>query len=81
MSLALLLILVLRGGHAIRSPGDQEIGNILPCGTDNLSCPQSDGVNNPDSIDCLIRDNLCDGGYQCPGGADEGTNFFNLDCE
>ena len=57
---------------------NNDTGNALPCGDDNLSCLNPANPDNPNI--CLTTDQLCDGTNDCASGLDEGTNFANLDC-
>ena len=57
--------------------GQGSIGNELPCGVDNLSCPRIE--NTP--LECYNMTMLCDGMDFCTGGSDEGRNLVSLDCK
>ena len=52
------------------------IGNLKPCGDDNLSCPNV----NSSILECYTSDQICDGVRDCTGGSDESDGIVSLQC-
>ena len=73
----LLLLFCLFTVVARRVAGQGAVARLLPCGVDNLSCPNTD----QSILECYPFTQLCDTIEQCDGGSDEGTDLVALECE
>ena len=52
------------------------IGNLKPCGDDNLSCPNV----NASILECYRSSQICDRIQNCTGGTDESFGIVSLQC-